>query len=187
MPTLASLIGLLLVAVSVGLSNFAGSIGIGIAGVDAQTRVRVGVAFGLFEGLMPLIGLVIGETLAGSLGAIGRYVGAVLLVATGVWTIWQGRVTESKAEKHERLDLRTLLVTAVALSLDNFVVGFALGVYHINLIVAAVTMAVVSVGMSLAGLELGARLGERVEGYAEEIGGGILVLVGVALGVGVLR
>ena len=183
---MTGILGLLLVAVSVGLSNFAGSIGIGISGIDARTRLRVGIAFGAFEALMPLLGLALGAALAGTLGSIGRYVGAALLVATGAWTIWQGRTTEEKAERHEGMDNRTLLITAVALSLDNLVVGFALGVYRVNLLLAAVTMGVVSVGMSLVGLELGVRLGERVEGYAEEIGGGILVLVGIALALGVL-
>ncbi|HEX6548238.1 MAG TPA: manganese efflux pump [Candidatus Dormibacteraeota bacterium] len=183
---MTSLLGLLLVSVSVGISNFAGSIGIGIAGIDARTRLRVGIAFGVFEAGMPLLGLVIGESLAGSIGHLGRYLGAVLLVLTGAWTIWNGRTTESKVEHHQRLDLRTLLLTAIALSLDNLVVGFALGVYHVNLLLAALLMGVVSVGMSLVGLELGSRLGARVEAYAEEVGGGILVLVGIALGVGLL-
>lgn len=183
---MAGIIGLLLVAMSVGMSNFAGSIGIGISGIDARTRLRVGIAFGLFEAVMPLVGLLIGAGLAGRLGSLGRYVGAALLVATGAWTIWQGRGTEEKAEAEAGMDNRTLLITAIALSLDNFVVGFALGVYRINLVAAAVTMGVVSVLMSLVGLELGSRLGERVEGYAEEIGGGILVLVGIALAVGLL-
>jgi putative Mn2+ efflux pump MntP len=180
------MLGLLLVAISVGMSNFAGSIGIGISGIDARTRLRVGIAFGVFEALMPLAGLALGEALAGRLGSVGRYVGAALLIATGAYTIWQGRKTEKKGEANEGMDNRTLLVTAVALSLDNLVVGFALGVYHVNLVVAALAMGIVSVAMSLAGLELGARLGERVEGYAEEIGGAILVLVGIALAVGIL-
>src|SRR5207237_2139365 len=94
----SELVGLALVSLSVGLSNFAGSIGIGLSGVDARTRLRVGVAFGLFEGLMPVLGLLIGQALAGSLGHWGRYLGAGLLVLTGVYTIWQARQTE-----HEEL------------------------------------------------------------------------------------
>ena len=44
-----------------------------------------------------------------------------------------------------------------------------------------------SVGMSLLGLELGSRLGERMEGRAEEAGGAVLILVGLALAAGVLH
>jgi len=66
------------------------------------------------------------------------------------------------------------------------VVGFALGVYHVSIALAAVTMAVVSVGLSLLGLELGSRLGARVSEYSEEAGGAVLVLVGLAIGAGLI-
>jgi len=173
------------VSLSVGLSNFAGSIGIGLSGVDGRTRLRVGIAFGLFEGLMPVLGLLIGQAVAGVIGQDGRYVGAALLVLTGAYTIWQGRRT-GKEEGKAALDLRHLLVLAVALSVDNLVVGFALGVYHVSIALAAVTMAVVSVGLSLLGLELGSRLGARVSEYSEEAGGAVLVLVGLAIGAGLI-
>jgi manganese efflux pump family protein len=79
-----------------------------------------------------------------------------------------------------------LLVTALALSIDNLAVGFAIAAYNVNIVLAAVMMGVVSVGLSLVGLELGSRLGERVEEWSEEIGGGVLIAVGVALAAGVL-
>jgi putative Mn2+ efflux pump MntP len=176
------------VSLSVGLSNFAGSIGIGLSGVDARTRLRVGIAFGLFEGLMPIIGLFIGESVAGSIGSYGRYLGAGLLVLTGVYTIWQSIRTGEveRKEEHGVLDTRQLLILGIALSIDNLVVGFALGVYHVSIVLAAVTMAVVSVGLSLLGLELGSRLGSRVGEYSEMAGGAVLVLVGAALGIGLI-
>jgi len=174
------------VSVSVGLSNFAGSIGIGLAGVDGRTRLRVGIAFGLFEGLMPVLGLLIGDAVAGTLGHYGRYLGAGLLVLTGLYTIWHGRLSGREPSTPSSLDLRHLLVLAVALSLDNLVVGFALGVYHVPIVEAALTMAVVSVVLSLLGLELGSRLGARVSEYSEEAGGVVLILVGLAIGFGLI-
>ncbi len=175
-------------SLSVGLSNFAGSIGIGLSGVDARTRLRVGIAFGLFEGLMPILGLLIGQAVAGSIGSFGRYLGAGLLVLTGFYTIWQSLKTgEVEREEEEGvLQTRQLIVLGIALSIDNLVVGFALGVYHIPIVLAAVTMAVVSVSLSLLGLELGSRLGARVGEYSEMAGGAVLVLVGVALGAGLI-
>ncbi len=179
---------LLLVSVSVGLSNFAGAIGIGLSGVDAKTRLRVGIAFGLFEALMPLVGLLIGAGTASLLGNLGTRVGAVLLVLTGIWTIWEARREAGETERSGNgIGTRRLILTAAALSLDNLVVGFALGVYRVPLALAAVTMGAVSVCMSLAGLELGQRLGARIEEWAEEIGGAVLILVGVALWFGIFR
>ena len=188
---MSGLLGLLLVSVSVGLSNFAGAIGIGLSGIDARTRIRVGVAFGLFEALMPLIGLVLGGAVSTYIGKnVAGYVAGGILILTGAYTIWQGRqVEKEKVEDQgpQRLQTHRLMITALALSIDNLAVGFALAVYHIQIVLAAVTMGAVSVAMSLAGLELGHRLGRRVEEWSEELGGAVLVLVGIAIASGLLR
>jgi putative Mn2+ efflux pump MntP len=183
-----ALVSLLLVSVSVGLSNFAGAIGIGLSGIDARTRIRVGIAFGFFEALMPLIGLIVGEAVAGYIGHhLAGYVAGGILILTGAYTIYQGRQVKT-AEHQESRGLRThsLIITALALSIDNLAVGFALGGLQVPILLAAATIGVVSVAMSLAGLELGDRLGRRVEEWSEEIGGAVLILVGIAIAAGVL-
>src|ERR1035437_32581 len=74
-----------------------------------------------------------------------------------------------------------LLVTGIALSIDNLAVGFALGTYHVNLAVAALVIGAVSVALSLIGLELGARIGTRTGQRGELLGGLILIAVGIAV------
>lgn len=186
MPVLA----VLLVALSLGLSNFAAAIGIGISGVDARTRWRVGVVFGLFEAGMPVAGLLLGRGLAGALGGATRWIGAGLLIATGLYSLVQSlRSRGQDAEEHQDVaGQRTgrLLVTAAALSIDNLAVGFALGAYHVSLAVAAVIIGAVSVGLSLLGLELGRRLGARTGKNGEILGGAVLIGVGVAVAAGVI-
>ena len=58
------MLALLLVALSLGLSNFAASVGIGVSGIDPRARLRVGVIFGIFETSMPIFGLLLGRSLA---------------------------------------------------------------------------------------------------------------------------
>ena len=58
--------------------------------------------------------------------------------------------------------------------------------YPVDIWLAAITFGVVSILMSLAGLELGHRLGKRAEAWSEEIGGTVLILVGIAIAAGVL-
>jgi putative Mn2+ efflux pump MntP len=183
----STLLGLLAVSVTVGLSNFAGAIGIGLSGIDARTRLRVGIAFGVFEALMPLAGLVIGSSVTGLVGHYSSYFAAGLLILTGAYTIWQGRrVRPETATAAPSRGLR-LLVTGLALSIDNLAVGFALGVYRVPVVLAAITMGVVSVAMSLIGLELGHRLGARVEAWSEELSGAVLILLGLALALGLVK
>jgi manganese efflux pump family protein len=184
-----ALLSLLLVSVSVGLSNFAGAIGIGLSGIDVRTRIRVGLAFGFFEAFMPVVGLIVGHSVAGVFGQYGKYVGGAILILTGLYTILSERLfahDEGKGPRANVVSTRSLMITALALSIDNLAVGFALAVYPVDLWLAAITFGVVSIVMSLVGLELGHMLGKRVEEWSEEIGGGVLILVGVAIAVGVL-
>jgi putative Mn2+ efflux pump MntP len=178
-------IALLLVAVSLGMSNFAAAIGIGMTGVDARTRLRVGVVFGVFEAGMPVLGLLLGHSLAGILGQATRWVGAGLLIATGSYGLIQrwchGRQGTGTARSPGQL-----VITGLALSIDNLAVGFALGAYHVSLPLAAALIGAVSITQSLLGLELGARLGARTGQRGEIVGSLILIAVGAAIAAGLL-
>jgi putative Mn2+ efflux pump MntP len=178
-------LGLFLVAASLGASNLAASIGIGMAGVDNRTRLRVGLVFGLFEAAMPLIGLAIGRGVSQKLGSTGHIVGASVLIAVGAYTIAQGLRSGQSKERGTTRSGR-LLLTGLALSIDNLVVGFALGSLHVEFALAAAVIAVISVGMSLLGLEIGGRVGATFEHRSEIVGGAVLIAVGIALATSLL-
>ncbi len=183
------MLALLLVAVSLGLSNFAAAIGIGVTGIDARTRLRVGVSFGIFETAMPILGLVLGRGLARTLGHAAHWTGAALLIATGAYALIQAlRANAAPAQPAPAPPQRTgrLLITGLALSIDNLAVGFALGTYHVTFALAAIIIGAVSVTMSLAGLELGHRIGGKTGKYGEVAGGIVLIAVGAAIGSGIL-
>jgi putative Mn2+ efflux pump MntP len=170
----------LVVALAVGLGNLAAAVGIGVSGVDKRTRLKVGLAFGGFETVMPLLGLVLGRQLSGPLGSAASALGGGLLIATGLWGVVSARRVRDEEPPHE-IALGRLLLVGAALSIDNLLVGLALGASDGSLVVALVAIALVSVVMTLLGLELGSRLGARAERYAGELGAGLLILVGIAL------
>jgi putative Mn2+ efflux pump MntP len=177
------MLALQLVAFSLGLSNFAAAIGIGVSGVDTRTRLRVGLVFGLFEAAMPLLGLLLGHGVARTLGHSARWIGAALLIATGLDALIQALRHDSDGST-DRADqgLGRLLISGLGLSIDNLAVGFALGTYHVALVSAAVIIGAVSVTMALIGLELGSLLGSRIGDRGEAIGGIVLIGVGIATG-----
>ena len=185
------MLALVLVAVSLGLSNFAASVGIGVSGIDARTRLRVGVIFGLFETGMPILGLLLGRSLASTLGHAAHWIGAALLIATGLYAVIQairdpGRPDGQASAAPAGQRTGRLLITGIALSIDNLAVGFALGTFHVSLAVAAVVIGAVSVSMSLIGLELGSRIGARTGERGELLGGLVLIGVGAVIAAGLL-
>ena len=180
------MLALLLVAVSVGLDNFGASTALGVSGVDRRLRLRVALIFGVFEAAMPVVGLLLGHSLAHFLGSAANLIGGATLVAAGAYAI----ATEPLGGKEDagapEPSVKRLLLLGAALSIDNLIIGFALGTYHVNLVAAAVVIAVISVALSLLGLEIGSRLGERLGQRAELVGGAVLILVGLAIGTGLL-
>lgn len=136
---------------------------------------------------MPVLGLLLGHGFASALGQAAHWIGAALLIATGTYGLIQAarRPVGVSLQVADRR-LGRLLVTGIALSIDNLAVGFALGTYHVSLVLAAVIIGVVSVALSLAGLELGAKIGARTGRYGEFFGGLVLIAVGIAVAAGIV-
>jgi putative Mn2+ efflux pump MntP len=192
-------VALLLLALALGLSNLAGAIGIGVSGVSGALRVRIAVLFGLFEAGMPVLGLVLGHGVAGRLGRSAPWLGGALLIAVGIVSLVLARrgsraaagaaagggAGAAVASGAGSWGTWRVLVSAVALSVDNLAAGFALGAFRVGLAVAAPVFGAVSVVMSLGGLELGARIGAAAGERSELIACAMLVGVGAAMAAGV--
>ncbi|MHB1836274.1 MAG: manganese efflux pump MntP [Solirubrobacteraceae bacterium] len=172
---------ILLVALSVGLDNFAASLAIGLGGVNRELRLRVALVFGLFEAGMPVIGLLIGRGVAGALGSSAHYIAGGLLIAAGAQVAFESIRHRDGPPALAGAPLRQMVILGAGLSIDNLVVGFALGAKKVPLLLAIVVIGLVSVGLSLVGLELGSRLGERVERGSEFLAAGVLAGVGLAI------
>ena len=189
--TVSPMLALVLVAVSLGLSNCAASVGIGVSGITARTRLRVGVIFGIFETGMPILGLVLGRSLASTLGHAAHWIGAALLIATGGYAMIQSIRSPDGPDSQQPATptgQRTgrMLITGAALSIDNLAVGFALGTLHVSLAVAVIVIGAISIVLSLLGLELGSRIGARAGARGELLGGLVLIGVGATIAAGLL-
>lgn len=172
----------MLVAGSVGLDNLAAAIAIGLTGVDQRVRLRIAAVFGLFEAGMPLIGLLVGRGVSGNLGRQAHLVGGGLLIVAGAQMLVGALRADADAPPSlAGAPLGRLVLLAAGLSIDNLVIGFALGARNAPLVLAVVLIGAVSVGLSLLGLEIGQRLGERVEHFSELLAASLLVAVGVAI------
>lgn len=173
---------LVILGATIGANNLGVALALGALG-QAPRRRRIAGIFGLFEFAVPLVGLLIGRGLSGALAEAGRWIGAALLVALGLLTL------RPDGPNDERLAGRVtttggLVGLAVGLSLDNLLVGFALGLGDVRALLVAAVIASFSVSFTLVGLQLGAVGRRHWERRARVAAGVALVAVGLAVAAG---
>ncbi len=175
------MLALFAVATSVGLGNLGAATTIGISGVDGRLRLRIALIFGLFEAAMPLVGLLLGRSLADNLGTHAKVVAGVVLCIVGAYTVLSQIRPGVSVQGSGPPSIARLIVLGVTLSIDNLAVGFALGSYHVNVWFAALVIGAFSVALTLVGLELGVRLGQRMGRRSELASGLMLIAIGVVI------
>ena len=180
------MLALFLVAISVGLGNLGAATTIGISGVEGRLRLRIALIFGLFETAMPIVGLLLGRSLSDSLGTHAKVVAGAVLCVVGGYTVFSEAFGGTSTEGSGPPSMTRLFVLGLTLSVDNLAIGFALGSYHVNVLVAALVIGGFSVALTLAGLELGVRLGERMGRRSELASGLLLIGIGLVVATGVL-
>ncbi|MBF6612020.1 MAG: manganese efflux pump [Chloroflexi bacterium] len=172
---------------SLGLDTLAVSVGLGLSGLPRSRWLRVGLTFALFEGLMPILGLLVGKGLSEKLGEIAAYAAAVSLIGVGLLAVREA-LTEDNNSAEDDLVEKTrgnrLLLTGLSVSLDELAVGFSLGVLQVSVGVALIYIAIQAFALTFIGVSFGGRLGAHLGERAELASGVVLALLGVALLVG---
>ena len=168
----------LLLAPGLGVDNLVAGSAIGLCDRGVRARVRAGGILCFFAVGMPLAGLLLGHNLAASVGQVGRYVSGALLIGAGAHAIWATRRRGDPGHVQVPYTIGRLLSAGFGVNIDSLAVGFALGVFTIPLFTASAVIGAVTSAMSVAGLEIGARLGTQVEERKSRHFGGI-VLAGI--------
>lgn len=80
-----------------------------------------------------------------------------------------------------RLDLKELLMLAVATSIDALAVGITFAFLQVSILPAVATIGLITFALSFAGVAVGNRFGTRFQKKAEIAGGVVLVLIGLKI------
>ncbi len=174
---------------SLGLDTLAIAIGLGVKGLPRARWLKVGLVFAFFEGLMPVVGLLIGQHASGWLGAFAGYAAAIILIVLGAMEIRETFGDDDASDNAAIVGdaaLRTLLWLGLSVSLDELAVGFSLGVLHVRIGPALAYIAVQALALTFAGLWIGARAGAKLGERAELAAGVLLFVLGIALLIGQL-
>ena len=162
-------------AAAVGLDNGLAAIGLGAAGMTRRHQMQTALLFAVLEGLMPLIGVIIGHGAAAVIGRNARYVGVFVLAGAGLYSLLKREPQTQEGTRGQPQFGVSVILLGIALSLDNLTVGFGLGLLQVSVGWAAIVFGAMSLGMTIAGLEIGRWLGRRVSLSADKLCGVVLL------------
>lgn len=188
-----SIIELFILGVGLSMDAFAVSIckGLRLRQVRWRHVLLIAGAFGGAQALMPLLGWVLGTQFARYIDTFDHWVAFILLAFIGGKMVWETLhdKDEETAGVDEKLDVKEILVLAVATSIDALAVGISLALVEASIGLAVGIIGVTTFVICTAGVFVGRAFGARYKRRAEICGGVILVLIGLKIlleGLGVL-
>lgn len=199
------MIEVVLLAIALAMDAFAVAIGLG-AKLQKQNKQYVArlamyaaLYFGIAQGVMPLIGYLLGAALLGWLAAAAPWIGGIILIGLGGKMLYEVFTADGedavdsalhlKSDTNDavaitnnvnnRINHRTMLTLAIATSIDAMAAGFTLNLLALNAWLACLIIAVVTAGFSFFGVCLGRKSGTWLEDKAEALGGIVLIAIGI--------
>jgi len=185
------MIALLLLALALAMDAVVVSAARGAAGVHSWRRaLDTGVAFGLAQGLMPLVGWGAGAVFAGYLEAVDHWIAFGLLGVLGLRMMWQAMAEDDGTGPGQLATpdqpvtglppdyWHTLGLAALATSIDAAAAGLTLALFGPPLWLSCLVIALVTTALCVPAYWFAARLGRRMGRVAEGIGGVVLVGLG---------
>jgi putative Mn2+ efflux pump MntP len=160
------------------LDNFRVSIALGTVPFGLKRAAQVALAFGLWDSIMPLVGLLIGHEIGEAVGDVAELVGAAALGGYGLYLV----ISALRNPEPEELDHPwALFGIPFTLSLDNLLAGASLGLLGLAPWLSAAVFGVMTAVMSLVGLQLGRAAARLVRIRSDLVGGVTLIIAAVAL------
>ncbi len=185
---MASWISLIAIAIGLAMDAFAASIVDGLRYQNTKKRhgVYVALTFGLFQGLMPLIGFLLGSLFISYIEDYDHRVAFGLLLLIGGFMCFEGikGIVKPGSIKPKEFSFKEVIFQGVATSIDALAVGITLNTLEIFVAWDVLVITVVTFAICLVGFFLGTLISKLLKGkfsIANIIGGIILIGIGVSI------
>lgn len=172
------------IALALAMDAFAVAIaaGVSLKQVSFRQNFRLAWHFGLFQAMMPILGWWAGSLIRGWIEAYDHWVAFGLLAFVAQAMIRNALAGEK--EEEERKDPTrgiTLVMLSIATSIDALAIGLSLSLLEVSIWTPALIIGVVAGLFTTLGMQLGRFAGSlsRLSHWAEGIGGGVLLLIGL--------
>jgi putative Mn2+ efflux pump MntP len=173
----------LILGFTLSLDNFRTAVVLGGLRLSWRRALQVALVFGFWDGLAPLVGILVGGYLGERIGSTADYVAAAALAAYGLYLVVQAWRTAEPEEPDQRWALFGL---PLPLSVDNIVAGTSLGLLGFSPWLAPALFGAITALMTLVGLQLGRVVAHFIHIRSDLLTGVALVVMAVLVGLGVV-
>lgn len=177
------IVEIILVALSLSMDAFAVSVckGLSMKKIAWEKAIIIGLYFGVFQMIMPIIGYSLGTTFEGLVTKIDHWIAFVLLLAIGGKMILESRSKADCEQYDDSVNFKTMIVLAIATSIDALAIGISFAFLQINILFTSIIIGVTTFILSLIGVKVGNRFGDKYEKKAELVGGLILIIIALKI------
>lgn len=178
-----SALEILALAIALAMDAFAVSLAAAAVGFaeGGRARFRLAFHFGLFQGLMPVLGWALGRTVAARIAAVDHWIAFGLLAFIAWRMIRAGWDPDGETLRRDPSRGMTLVMLSTATSIDALAVGLSLSALQIDVILPSLVIGVVTAALCLVAILGGRRLGRRLGDRAQIAGGVLLLLVALKI------
>ncbi len=175
-------ITLFVIALGLSMDAFAVSIckGLAMKKITLKKAIIVGLWFGGFQALMPLIGYILGSQFEHYITAIDHWIAFIMLGLIGISMIKEALGKEEECQD-DSLAFKTMLILALATSIDALAVGITFAFLQVTILSAVLFIGIITFVLSMIGVKAGNVFGIRYKSKAELAGGIILILMGTKI------
>ena len=135
--------------------------------------------FGLFQGIMPLIGWLVGSSIQSLIAPVDHWIAFAILASIGIKMIWQSFNTEGEKRSIDIRKITVLLTLSIATSIDALITGVGFGFIRVNILAAVFIISFITFIVSVIGAKLGEKTTFLPARWAEFFGGAVLIAIGV--------
>ena len=173
---------LFIIAVGLSMDALAVAIckGLSMAKMSWKKGIIVGLWFGGFQALMPLIGYLLGAQFESKITAFDHWIAFILLGLIGGNMIREG-VSGDEEKTDDSVSIKSMLPLAIATSIDALAVGVTFAFLRVTIAYAVSFIGVITFLLSTVGVKVGNVFGARYKSKAEIAGGVILILMGLKI------
>lgn len=176
------LVELIILSVGLAMDAFAVSIckGLAMKKIKWKNAIIIGLYFGIFQAIMPLIGYLLGVSFQSAITSIDHWVAFVLLVGIGANMIREA-ISKEKEEANDSIKIKDMLILAIATSIDALAIGITFAFLEVNITLAVSLIGIITFIISVIGVKIGNIFGDKYERKAELAGGIILIGLGIKI------